>query len=177
MRKIAFVALALLISGSAFAQTKKPGLAVTGNIVADVKTDLANLGLTGNPSKDSTIIWNKIAAASIADLTYASAMAVAANTSASAVRNQCWQAIIAANKQASGQLLKNADGTPMVKPDPHVYSDVESLAETIDNLSPQGPLFTNCAGAAQLAKTNTLALINALVTGAAAFTATGGIIP
>jgi hypothetical protein len=45
------------------------------------------------------------------------------------------------------------------------------LAEVVDNLSPQGPLFVSCAGAAQLAKTNVLTFINAAVTGAAGLAA------
>ena len=93
------------------------------------------------------------------------------------LRHNFRNAINAAQKQSSGTALHNPDGTPMVKPDPAMISGVESLAELIDNLSPQGPLFTACAGAAQLAKTNTLALINGVVTGVAAFGLTGGVIP
>jgi len=36
---------------------------------------------------------------------------------------------------------------------------------------PTGPLFVSCAGAAQLAKTNVLSFVNAVVTGAAGFAA------
>lgn len=127
--------------------------------------------LTGNPDKDLMALWQKIVSASNTDLTYASALAGAANTASSKIRKQCWDAIIALNQQANGQNLKNPDGTPMTKPDPHVFTDVETLAEVVDNLSPQGPLFTACAGAAELAKTNTLAFINAVVTGAAGIAA------
>ena len=51
--------------------------------------------------------------------------------------------------------------------------DVEQLAEVIDNFAPTGPLFTACAGAAQLAKTNTVTFINAIVTGASGLAALG----
>jgi hypothetical protein len=47
------------------------------------------------------------------------------------------------------------------------------LAETIDNLSPTGPLFTSCAGAAEMAKMSVLRFINTAVTGAAGFAALG----
>lgn len=187
MKKIGVTIAALLLTAtSASAEIKKPAL--TGNITADIKTDLAGgasgstsiggLPLTGNAEKDMQALWNKIITASNADLTYAAALATSSNTASSKVRLQCWQAILTLNQQANGSSLKNADGTAMVKPDPHLFSDAESLAEVIDNLSPQGPLFTACAGAAQLAKTNTLTLINAVVTGAAGIAALpAGVIP
>ena len=52
-----------------------------------------------------------------------------------------------------------------------VMTSAPVLAEVVDNLSPSGPLFTACAGAAQLAKTNVLTFINAVVTGAAGLAA------
>jgi hypothetical protein len=116
-------------------------------------------------------LWQKIVASSLTDLNYAAAMAKQANTATSQVRLQCINAIITLNEQASGTNLKNADGTAMAKPDPHLFTDVESLAEVVDNLSPQGPLFVGCSGAAQLAKTNVLSFVNAVVTGAAGFAA------
>lgn len=170
-------ALSFLVAGGAQAQTRRP--AVTGNIVNDIKTDIAGgvapgapgQLLTGNPEKDLQALWQKIVSSSLTDLNYAAAMAANANTTTSTVRLQCLKAIIQLNEQASGANLKNADGSPMVKPDPHLFTDVESLAEIIDNLSPQGPLFVSCAGAAQLAKTNVLSFVNAVVTGVAGFAA------
>jgi hypothetical protein len=169
--------LAAVILGGLFAFTgdaRAQGLPkikpLTGNIVNDLGLAKPPL-ITGNVEKDLQGLWDKIVASSIADLNYAAAMARSANTQTSGIRLQCINAIIALNQQASGANLKNADGTPMVKPDPHVFTDVESLAEVVDNLSPQGPLFVNCAGAAQLAKTNVLTFVNAVVTGAAGFAA------
>ncbi len=161
----------LLACPSVSAQTRLHPPAVTGNPVEDLKTDFGlNQGkvtLTGNPEKDIQALWQKIVAANTADLTYASALAGAANTNGSKIRKQCWDAIIALNQQANGSNLKNPDGTPMARPDPHLFTDVETLAETLDNLSPQGQLFTSCAGAAQLAKTGVLQFVNAAVAGAA----------
>jgi hypothetical protein len=155
---------------SASAQVKLR--APTGNLANDLGITQAKPPLiTGNAEKDLQALWDKIVASSIDDLNYAAAMAKNANTQTSAIRLQCINAIITLNQQASGANLKNADGTPMTKPDPHIFTDVESLAEVVDNLSPQGPLFVNCAGAAQLAKTNVLTFVNAVVTGAAGFAA------
>ena len=158
----------------ASAQIRRPQ--ITGNVVDDAKV---NLGLapakpallTGNVEKDTTALWQKILNASNADLTYASALAGSTGTASGKIRKQCWDAILALNVQANGANLKNPDGSTMTKPDPSLFTDVETLAEVIDNLSPQGPLFTSCAGAAQLAKTNTLMFINAVVTGAAGIAA------
>lgn len=169
---IAAFALSLfLASGPAMAQARKPAL--TGNIGADIKTDLAPApangqpALTGNIEKDATALWKKIQSLTKADLTYAIAKAKAAKTNAADVRLQCLQAISDANDQANGAGLTNADGTPMVRPDPALVTSIEDAAELVDNLSPQGKLFTSCAGAAQMFKTNALALINSIVTGAA----------
>ena len=118
-------------------------------------------------------IWDKIVNASLPDLQYASALAASAGTPAAGVRKQCWDALITANKTASGTGLKDANGNALTKPDQHLFVDVEQLAEVIDNLAPTGPLFTACAGAAQLAKTNTLTFINAIVSGASGLAALG----
>ena len=136
--------------------------------LCDIHFHTAASGVDNIPRHGGFII-----AANHADLVYASAMAAAANTSASKVRKLCIDALITANEQANGAGVKNADGTPMTKPDPSVVADVESFAETVDNLSLGGPLVTNCAGAAQLLKLNTLQLINGIVTGVAAF----GVLP
>lgn len=172
MKTIVLLVLAaslVALTSPASAQLKRPQ--VTGNLIADIKAN--NAGTEENV----TAIWTKVISAASTDLAYASAMAASAGTPGSKTRQQCWDALLVANKQASGASLVNADGTPMVRPDPHMISDVESIAETIDNLSPQGTLYTSCAGAAQLAKRSVLQLINSMITGVAAFTATGGLVP
>lgn len=132
---------------------------------------LNGTAVTGNATKDIAALWAKIVAASTADLQYASAMAGAAGTPASATRKQCWDAIIKLNMAAQGANLKNPDGTLLVKPDAHLISDVETLAEVVDNLSTQGDLFNQCAGAAQLTKMSALQFVATALAGATAFTA------
>jgi len=169
MKRLFILALAMLLAGPALAQTKpKDALGVPGGIIGTQRTAPV---LTGNIEKDIKAVWDKLIAASSADLTYASALAGAAGTNASKQRKQCWDAILAANQQANGAGLKNADNTPMVKPDPSFFSNVEIFAETVDNLSPQGALFTSCAGAAEMAKMNVLQFVAAAVGGIATFTA------
>ena len=169
--RILLVACIVLTGAPAMAQTRK--FVPTGDLVKDVQTATAPQPklLTGNAEKDMHALWDKIVAASNADLQYASALAAAANTDSSRVRKQCYDAIIALNAQVNGMNVKGPDGNPLPQPDPKLFTGVEQAAETIDNLSPQGPLLTNCAGMAQLTKTNVLTLINAIVTGAAGFAA------
>lgn len=120
-------------------------------------------------------IWQKITAAALPDLEYASAQAQAAGTPSAGVRKQCWDAIIVANKQANGSGVKDAAGAPLTKPtDAHLFVDVESLAEVLDNLAPNGPLWVACTGAAGLFRTTALTFINIAVTGAAGLAALAG---
>lgn len=169
----AFVLSVFLAGAPAMAQGLKL-VKPTGNVAADIQAattpDKPKL-ITGNIEKDAHAIWDKIVSASNADLKYASALAGVANTPASQVRKQCYDAILELNTQVNGMNLKDANGDPLPQPDPKLFTGVEQAAETIDNLSPSGKLFTSCAGMAQLTKTNVLTLINAIVTGAAGFAA------
>lgn len=171
---IAF-ALSLFLAGApAFAQTHR--LPLTGNIAKDIAaatsqsaapTASPTLGTGGLLSPDELI--KKIIALAAPDLAYSAAMASSANTNSSTVRLACIKAIQALNTQASGANLKNADGSAMAPPaEPHIFTDLETIAEGIDSLSPTGPLYTSCAGAAALAQTNVLTFINQVVTGTAA---------
>lgn len=112
-------------------------------------------------------IWQKIAAAALPDLQYAKALSDAAATPAAKVRGQCWDALIAANQRASGASIS------LTKPDPHLASDAEALAEVIDDLDLKGPLAVACAGAAQLTKLTVYQLISALMAGASGLAAAG----
>ena len=127
--------------------------------------------LTGKPEEDFQRVVKRIQAVQKSDIDYAILKATAAGTAASKVRLQCLQAISAANDQFNGAGLKDASGVEIKKPDPALITGIEDVAELVDNLSPQGALFTSCAGAAQMFKTNTLAVINAIVTGAAGIAA------
>jgi hypothetical protein len=160
---------ALMIGGSGFAEAAaKAKPAATTTAACLIPFDPLKLcgALSGNVSTDIQRVATRISKINKDDLIYAMAKAKAANTAASAIRMQCIQAISVANDQFNGAGLKNADGSAMVRPDPAVVTAIEDIAELIDNLSPQGDLFTSCAGAAQMFKTDTLTAINGIVTGA-----------
>lgn len=176
MKKILLGFLLLALASPAMAQLRKP--AITGNVPADIKTDFGinqntaptasvTAGQGGLLSPDALI--KKIIGLTAPDLVYAAALAGSANTNSATVRLSCIKAIQALNTQASGATLKNADGSAMVMPaEPHIFTDLEIIAEGIDSLSPTGPLYTSCAGAAALAQTNVLTFINQIVSGTAA---------
>lgn len=128
--------------------------------------------LTGKPQDDAQRVADRIRLASSDDIAYAIAKATAAKTPASTMRLLCLNAIKAAHDQASGAAVKKPDGSDWPRPNPAALTAIEDVAELIDNLSPQGVLFTSCAGAAQMFKTDILTVINAFVTGSAAIAAT-----
>lgn len=171
---IAF-ALSLFLPMGAHAQTvKKP--APTLNLPID-PLHLNGTTITGNAEVDLKALWAKIVSASATDLSYASAMAAAAATPSAKQRKQCWDAIAAINAEVNGAGLKDDKGNPLNKPSPSLFADIESQAEILDNLSPQGALFTSCAAAAEMAKADVLQFVNAIVTGAAGLGAAGIAIP
>lgn len=129
---------------------------------------------TSSTQKTSIDLWNKIVGAATPDLTYAVAMASAAAksapsgiTSAAGMRLACLQSIQALNTQSTGATLVGADGKPLTRPSPSLFTDAETMMEILDAVQPGGPLWTSCAGAAQLAGTSVVAFINALLAGAA----------
>lgn len=127
--------------------------------------------LTGKPEEDMQRVIKRIQSIGRDDMNYAILKATAANTNGSKVRLQCLNSIMDAKNAAEGTTIKDASGAVIPRPDPAVVTTLEDVAELVDALSPQGPLMTGCAGAAQLLKTNTLAVVNAFVTGAAGIAA------
>lgn len=132
-------------------------------------------GVSTNPTQKTSIdLWNKIVGAATPDLAYAVAMATAAAksapsgiTSAAGMRLACLQSIQALNTQSTGAALVDKDGKPLTRPNPSLFTDAETMMEILDAVQPGGPLWTSCAGAAQLAGTSVVAFINALLAGAA----------
>ena len=170
--RVAFFAFlsVVVLAGGAQAQTQRKF-----NLPID-PLNLNGTTLTGDIKVDMKALWEKLVKSSTDDLKYASAMAGAAGTPSSKQRKQCWDAIIVINQQVSGE-VKDSAGAVMAKPNPSAFTDIESQAEVLDNLSPQGTLFTSCAGAAEMAKMQVLQFVNAVVTGAAGLAAGGVAIP
>jgi hypothetical protein len=173
VKHLLIVALCLLAT-PAWTQVKRP--AVTGDPIKDIQTDIKggtttapSIGGVSSNNLDPQVLIKKIVALAGPDLLYAVALAKNANTASSGVRLQCLVAIQILNSQVTGSALKNTDGTAMTAPtDVHIFTDLEQAAEAIDAISPTGPLFTSCAGAAALAGMGVIQFINAAVAGTAA---------
>jgi hypothetical protein len=169
---IAAFVLSMFLAGGA-GQAQAAGLKapqITGDVVADAKANLGigSAGAASTPASlgiDPEALIKKIIAVAQPDLQYAVAMATYAGTGSSKVRLQCWSAISDFNAKATGANLVDAKGVALVTPasGQDIFTNLERIAEGIDSLSPTGPLFTSCAGAAALAGTNVLAFINGLV--------------
>lgn len=163
----AFVLSMFLAANPASAATLKP-LQITGNVAAD---NQANFG-SGNALSsvaaaiDPEKLIQKIIAIAQPDLVYSMALAKNANTNPSNVRYACWSAIYDLNSKASGAGLKDpTTGAALIAPPAgqDIFTKAEQIAEGIDSLSPTGPLYTSCAGAAALAAQGVLTFINTLV--------------
>lgn len=173
------IAAALMFAATtpAFAQLKPlPALKpLTGDVVKDFSPAAPASPLTAAGKNQLVQLWQALQKASTADITYAIAMATAANkasspngvVTAAGMRLACLTAIQTLNGQIGGGSLVDAAGKPLTRPDPALFTDAETFAEVIDAVQPGGPLWTSCSGAAQLAATDTLAFVNALVSGAA----------
>lgn len=182
---IAFALAGLLGAGSAHAATKA-AVPPAATAATDEPTSKCLIpwdplhlcgALTGNPGEDIHRVVKRIQAVGRDDMNYSILKATAANTNSSKVRLQCLNAIMDAKNAAEGTNIKDAGGNVIPRPDPALVTGIEDIAELVDALSPTGPLMTGCAGAAQLFKTNTLAMINGVVTGAVGLAAGGFAIP
>jgi hypothetical protein len=175
MKRLTIALLILALTSPAYAQVRKhvaaPDEAASAKCL--VPWDPLKLcgNLTGQPGEDFQRVVKRIQAVQKPDIDYAILKAKAANTAAGAVRLQCLQAISDASDQFNGTGLKDSSGNVIPRPDPAFITAIEDTAELVDNLSPQGKLFTSCAGAAQMFKVGTLAFVNAVVTGAASIVA------
>lgn len=176
--KTFIIVILFLISAfePSFAQIRKPQ--VTGDIVADTK---ANLNVTKSSASVATLtpdqLWQKIVAASAADLAYAKALSDNVKSVGSGLRSNCYGAIITANEQANGVNLKDLSGNALTKPDPALVTLFEQVAEIADNLQPTSPLMVACAPAANALKMSIAQLISMAVSGAASLSALGIAIP
>lgn len=175
---ILVMSTALLLPGPAMAQSRRTALPPT---TTDTETDTAAdqkcaliwdplhfCGkLTGNVETDLKRVADRIRQVKKDDLSYAILKATKAGTPTAKVRLQCMTAVQDAAAAWDGDQIKDASGAVIPRPDPALITSIEDTAELVDALSPQGALFSSCAGAAQMFAVSTLQVINAIVTGAA----------
>jgi hypothetical protein len=171
------LAVLVLHTAPAMAQTKKTAARAVETSTSGVPCDPLSLIPGCTPTTVSTalttnsanlqMIWNEIVSATQADLNYAEALAVNVNSPGSKLRATCYAALITANQQANGMTLKNADGTPMVAPNPAVISKFEQAAELVDNLQATAPVMSACAAAANAVAQSTTQFLTTILSAVA----------
>jgi len=163
-----------------------PKLAVTGNLGADIATDMKNAGgaplnITPHlPGQGINLneLWAKLQQVSIADLQYALAIATASKTAGGDMRAKLWAAWITLIQAQEGTNAVGADGKPLgAKPDPSVFSTFEQLAQVVDSLQPTSPFMIAATPVANALKQDVLQLVTTVVSGVTTLGALGVAIP
>jgi hypothetical protein len=166
------VVLGLLMPSLAAAQSR-PKLPDPLKVAAELSGAIPKRGAAATPEE----LWKKIQAASTADLKYAKALADAAGSPGAKLRSACYGAWIATIEQAQGAGLKDAGGSPLAQPDPHVFSSFEQVAEIAETLQPTGPLMAACAPAWTALKLTATQFFTLAVSGTVGLSALGIVIP
>jgi hypothetical protein len=108
-------------------------------------------------------LQQKLAALSLDDFKYALALSISTKNT---VTQPCWQAWVDLISQQQAP-LKDAAGNALTEPTPHIFTDVEKLAELVNELQPNSPISTGCAPMAMAAQKDIGNLIGAVVSGGA----------
>lgn len=170
-----------------------PKPAITGNLGADIETDIKNThaastaggGVTGSilpplpgGKIDLNALWAKLQSVSITDLEYALALANATKTDGAAMRAKLWTAWIALIQAQQGANAVDASGKPLgPKPDPSAFATFEQLAQVVDSLQPTSPFMQAATPVANAFKQDVLQLVTMVVSGTTALGALGVAIP
>lgn len=160
--RIIIVLLALLISGNAYAQIKKP---------SDVIRDLSQRNDINNPARPAAESFpgigspddlvDKLKKLVLADFIYAKALS---DNTGNKVTGACWGAWVdLLTKQQ--QELKDSAGNVLTQPDPHLITDVEKLSELIQSLQQGGPIQVGCGAFADAMRMSVRQLIGGILSG------------
>jgi len=152
-------ACSLLAAAPTMAQTK-PRL--TGNMVQDIQNAQQPAGpttrLTGNVIND---LLGALDVKLLPDLQYAKALADASGSKVTAPCYQAWIDIIQTRQNAG----KNADGTAIPMPDPHIVTDFEKMVELRNALQPESDFMIKCSPVASMVKKDIAGFIGIVLAG------------
>lgn len=95
------------------------------------------------------------------DFQYASALAHATGNKVTA---PCWDAWVKLI-QARQQQLTGPDGQPLIKPDPHLVTDLELLSEMLRQLQPDSDISVGCGAMASATTKDIGTFVNTILTG------------
>lgn len=151
-------------AGDARAQSPlpRPRLPLTGNIINDIAAAQGKpvAGVTGAPVTDAQNFFNAML---LPDLQYALKLATAAKNTITADCYQSWIDIINTQQTA----VKNADGTDIAMPDPHVITEFEKIVELRNALQPESPFMVKCSPVASMVKKDITGFIGIVISGGA----------
>ena len=152
MKKVLLALLFSVLATAAVAQVK-----LTGNPAKD-------FGPSGGITKQSELdLVGKLGKLSLPDFQFALSLATATKN---VVSIPCWQAWVDL-LTAQQKPLTDANGQPVVEPNPHLVTDIERISELLANLRPDSPISTSCAALAGAAGKDVSALIGGILSGGA----------
>lgn len=154
---IAFAVSFLLPSGEAMAQVK---LGPVGQKIANDLSGKPTVGLTGAPVTDLQNFFN---AQLLPDLQYAKKLADASKNTITADCYGAWIDIINTQQTA----VKNADGTDIAMPTPHLITEFEKLVELRNALQPESVFMVKCSPVASMVKKDIAGFIGIVISGGA----------
>lgn len=165
---LSMAALALAWAAPAYAQQGNRGMpAARATPTGDPFKDIGNAIRGGqqqagevDPMKD---LADKIARLSLADFTYAAALAHATGNKVSAPCWDAWVTFLSAQQQP----LKDAAGNVLSEPDPHIFTSIERLSEAMRQLQPDSDISIGCSSLASAVKKDAATLIGAVLSGGA----------
>lgn len=155
---------AFLTGSQAMAQTPLPKLKPPSQVIDDVKGAF-NGSSVGQKLTSAAVtdIQNFLNAKFLPDLQYALKLANAANNKVTAPCYQAWIDIINTQQTA----VKNADGTDLAMPDPHVITEFEKLVELRNALQPESDFMMKCSPVASMVKLDIAKFMGVVLAGGA----------
>jgi hypothetical protein len=159
VRKLIIAMLALVLSTSAYGQTKRPDpLTQFNNKLKQDFTKQTGVPATGDLPFD---LLQALDAKLLPDLEYALALAKATGSNVTAPCYQAWIDIITTQQTAVG-------GTsPIALPSIHLVTDFERLVEIRNALQPSAPFMTACSPVANMVKMDVVQFMGVVISGGA----------
>lgn len=158
MRKL-FVIILMLLAGPAWAQNFPRPRPLTGNLGNDLAAATGRT-LTGAPVTDLQNFFNSKL---LPDLQFALKLATASKNNITGDCYQAWIDIIQTQQTA----VKNADGTDVPMPDPHIITEFEKLVELRNALQPESQFMIKCSPVASMVKKDIAGFIGIVLSGGA----------
>lgn len=154
----------LALTGDARAQTKLKlpvdPLGLNGGNIAAPGPSIFSKPATGSAITD---LQSALNAKLLPDLQYALKLAQAANNTVTSDCFQAWIDIITSQQNA----VKNADGTDLAMPDPHLITDFEKLVELRNALQPESKFNVKCSPVASMLKRDLASFMGIVISGGA----------